>query len=210
MDPNKRIGRDLDVDQDKRRNTIVREARRCFMGQGYAGARIEPIARAACVSTATLYAYFPSKEHLFDAVIADAAEDFSRQMQGVSMVDGTARELLTGFILAYARFLGDPFVRSVLRLVMAERPRFRALAAEFFDRGRSVFGCPLILALTTLAERGEVRFEKPSWAAGQLMGMVEHPVLFMPLMIGDEVQPERSAEQIASEAVDTFLARYGV
>jgi hypothetical protein len=41
------------------------------------------------------------------------------------------------------------------------------------------------------------------------MGMVEHPVFFMPLVTGDEVQSERTPEQIASEAVETFLARYG-
>lgn len=200
---------DLSPGQDARRDGIVREARRFFMAQGYAATRIEPIARAAAVSTATLYAYFPSKEHLFGAVIEDAAEDFSRQMEGVRMADGPARALLTGFALAYARFMGDPFVRSVFRLVMAERPRFREVALRFFDKGRSDFGRPLIVALTTLAERGEIRFDKASWAAGQLMGMIEHPVFFMPLVTGDEVQATRDLEQIAADAVETFLARYG-
>ncbi len=204
------IAPDLKPGEDKRRDTIVLEARRYFMSQGYASTRIEPIARAASVSTATLYAYFPSKEHLFGAVVENAAEDFARQMEGVRMMDGPAREMLEGFALAYARFMGDPFVRSVFRLVMAERPRFREVALSFFDKGRSDFGRPLILALTTLAERGEIRFDKASWAAGQLMGMVEHPVFFMPMVTGDEVHAERSPEQIASDAVATFLARYGV
>lgn len=195
--------------QDGRRDGIVREARRCFMANGYAATRIEPIARSAAVSTATLYAYFPSKERLFSAVIADAADDFSRQMESVRLSDGPARELLTGFALAYARFMGDPFVRSVFRLVMAERPRFREVALQFFDRGRSDFGRPLIAALSRLADRGEIRFEKASWAAGQLMGMIEHPVFFMPLVTGDEIQAIRDAEKIAADAVETFLARYG-
>ncbi len=180
------------------------------MSEGYAATRIEPIARVASVSTATLYGFFPSKAHLFEAVIADAAEDFSRQMEMVRTADGPPRELLIGFALAYARFMGDPFVRSVFRLVMAERPRFRDVAQAFFDRGRADFGRPLILALTTLAERGQIRFDKASWAAGQLMGMIEHPVFFMPLVTGDEVQAGRSLEQIAEDAVETFLARYGV
>lgn len=200
---------DLKPGEDNRRDTIVGQARRFFMSQGYAATRIEPIARAASVSTATLYAYFPSKEHLFSAVIEDAAHDFSRQMETVRLTEGSARDVLMGFALAYARFMGDPFVRSVFRLVMAERPRFREVAIGFFDKGRSDFGHPLILALETLAERGELRIVKASWAAGQLMGMVEHPVFFMPLVTGDEVQAERRPEQIASEAVETFLARYG-
>lgn len=197
---------DLD---DPRRLAIVREARRHFMADGYAATRIEPIARAATVSTATLYTYFPSKQHLFTAVISDASGDFSAQMEYVRVADGPAREQLILFATAYAGFMGDPFVRAVFRLVMAERPRFRDVAQHFFDKGRSDFGRPLMAALARLAERGELRIEKPSWAAGQLMGMIEHPVFFMPLVTGDEVKATRSNEHIAADAVQTFLARYG-
>lgn len=179
------------------------------MAEGFAATRIEPIARAAAVSTATLYTYYPSKQHLFTAVISDASADFSAQMEHVRVADGSAQEQLLLFATAYASFMGDPFVRSVFRLVMAERPRFRDVAQYFFDRGRSDFGRPLMAALQTLAERGELRIEKPSWAAGQLMGMIEHPVFFMPLVTGDEVRAARSHDQIASDAVETFMARYG-
>ena len=195
---------------DPRRNLIIRHARRWFMTVGYAATRIEPIAREACVSTATLYAYFPSKADLFDAVIADASADFSRQMECVRAASGSARERLTQFMTAYAQFMGDPFVRSVFRLVMAERPRFRDVAMGFFEKGRNDFGFPLMEALTAMAANGDLRFDKASWAAGQLMGMIEHPVFFVPLVTGDEVRAARSPESIAEDAVETFLARYGV
>lgn len=194
---------------DPRRDNIVREARRHFMSEGYAATRIEPIARAASVSTATLYGYFPSKADLFSAVIANASDDFAEQMKHVRCDEGDARTRLTRFALAYAVFMGDPFVRSVFRLVMAERPRFRDVAMGFFDKGRQDFGLPLIEALTALAESGDLRFEKGSWAAGQLMGMIENPVFFLPLITGDEVQAARKPEAIAADAVETFLARYG-
>jgi AcrR family transcriptional regulator len=45
--------------------------------EGYAGARIEPIARDAGVSTATLYALFDGKSELFAAVIDDSAIEFA-------------------------------------------------------------------------------------------------------------------------------------
>lgn len=197
------------ITDDPRRLNIVREARRHFMSEGYAATRIEPIARAATVSTATLYGYFPSKAHLFTAVIADASDDFAAQMRHVRLQEGDARTQLTGFATAYAGFMGDPFIRSVFRLVMAERPRFRDVAMSFFEKGRNEFGGPLMAALTTLADRGELKFEKASWAAGQLMGMIEHPVFFMPLVTGDEVQATRPIASIVDEAVETFLARYG-
>ena len=178
------------------------------MSEGYASTRIEPIARAASVSTATLYGYFPSKADLFAAVIADASDDFSEQMKTVRCGSGDARARLTRFAVAYALFMGDPFVRSVFRLVMAERPRFRDVAMGFFERGRHDFGLPLMEVLTALNASGDLRIDKASWAAGQLMGMIEHPVFFVPLVTGDEVQASRSLESIASDAVETFLARY--
>ena len=194
---------------DPRRAAILRQARRYFMTQGFAATRIEPIAREAAVSTATLYTYFASKDLLFAAVIDSASDDFARQMALVHTADGPARELLTQFAVAYADFMGDAFVRSVFRLVMAERPRFRAVAMGFFERGRRDFGGPLISRLAILAERGELAVDKPSWAAGQLMGMIEHPVFFVPLVTGDDVHAARPHAQIAADAVETFMARYG-
>ena len=194
--------------RDPRPDNIIREARRHFMSEGYAATRMEPIARGAAVSTATLYGYFPSKADLFAAVIANASEDFSEQMKSVRCDEGDARTRLTRFAVAYAGFMGDPFVRSVFRLVMAERPRFRDVAMGFFERGRRDFGLPLMDALTALAAAGDLRIDKASWAAGQLMGMIEHPVFFMPLVTGDEVQAARSPQSIADDAVETFLSRY--
>jgi len=178
------------------------------MTQGYAATRMESVSRHASVSTATLYAFFPGKAELFTAVIDDAAEDFGRQMANVRAAAGTPREQLLIFASSYAGFMGDPFVRSVFRLVMAERPRFHAVAMRFFEKGRTHFGKVLMDAMTRLTESGHLKIDKPSWAAGQLMGMVEHPVFFVPLVTGDEVQVRRSIGQIAEDAVETFLARY--
>lgn len=180
------------------------------MSVGYAATRIEPIAREANVSTATLYTYFAGKADLFDAVIDDAATDFIAHMQGVKSVSGSAREQLVLFAETYGTFMGDPFVRSVFRLVMAERPRFKGVAMRFYDVGRQNFGAVLIDALQALCRSGQLKIEHPSWAASQLLGMVEHPVFFVSLVTGDEVKTRRSVPEIAADAVETFLARYGV
>lgn len=195
---------------DPRRQTIVRHARRHFIQEGFAATKIEPIAREAGVSTATLYALFSGKAELFDAVIEDAAEDFARQMAVIRTVEGSARTQLACFAETYAAFMSDPFVRSVFRLVMAERPRFQAVALHFFERGREEIGATLIAMLDRLVRSGELKpMDKPSWAAGHLMGMIEHPVFFVPLVTGDEVRVQRSNAQVVADAVETFLARYG-
>jgi len=195
---------------DPKREIILRHARRAFTTEGYTGARIEPIARDAGVSTATIYALFDGKEELFAAVIEDAAVEFTRLMGDVRTTSGPARERLMCFATTYAAFMADPFIRAVFRLVMAERRRFQEVALKFFDRGKADFGKVLIDALNEMVATGELRVQRASWAAGQLMGMIEHPVFFMPLVTGDEVMPVRAVNQIASDAVETFLARYGV
>lgn len=195
---------------DPKRQAILRYARKAFVSEGYAATKIEPIAREAGVSTATLYALFDGKAELFSAVIDDAAEDFGRQMALVRAVDGDARRQLTSFALAYADFMGDPFVRAVFRLVMAERPRFQAVALRFFEKGRAEFGATLIGILMALSKAGALApIERPSWAAGNLMGMVEHPVFFVPLVTGDEIRVRRTNAEVVEDAVETFLARYG-
>lgn len=196
---------------DPKRQLIVRHARRRFVSEGYAATRMEPIAREAGVSTATVYALFGGKAELFAAVIDDAAQEFANQMSRVRAVEGDARAMLTSFAEAYAGFMGDPFVCAVFRLVMAERPRFEAVALRFFEKGRAEFGATLIGLLVRLSETGALKpIDHPSWAAGQLMGMIEHPVFFVPLVTGDEVRVRRSNSEVAADAVETFLGRFGV
>lgn len=195
---------------DSKRQLIIRHARARFVSEGYAATRMEPIAREAGVSTATLYTLFTGKAALFTAVIDDAADEFARQMASVRAIEGDARSTLTSFAEAYAAFMGDPFVRSIFRLVMAERPRFQAVALRFFEKGRDEFGATLIGIIVRLSKAGELGpIEHPSWAAGHLMGMVEHPVFFVPLVTGDEVRVRRTNAEVVAEAVETFLARYG-
>jgi AcrR family transcriptional regulator len=201
---------DVALSFDPKRQAILRHARRAFVSEGYAATKVEPIAREAGVSTATLYALFDGKAQLFAAVIDDAAEDFVRQMAWVRTVDGDARQQLIQFAHAYADFMAEPFVRAVFRLVMAERPRFQAVALGFFEKGRAAFGATLIDILVAQSRAGALRpIDHPSWAAGHLMGMVEHPVFFVPLVTGDEIKVRRSNAEIVEDAVDTFLARYG-
>jgi len=195
---------------DPKRQAILEAARKAFVSDGYAATRIEPIARQVGVSTATLYALFDGKAALFTAVIDEASVEFARQMDGVRTIEGDARQQLIGFAEAYAGFMNDPFVRAVFRLVMAERPRFEAVAMRFFERGRSDFGAALISTLVALSESGALKpIEKPSWAAGNLMGMIEHPVFFVPLVTGDEIRARRPLSVVVEDAVETFLARYG-
>jgi AcrR family transcriptional regulator len=210
MDPKNDLGEGPSVTLDPKQRAILQLARKAFVSEGYAATKIEPIAREAGVSTATLYALFDSKDQLFAAVINDAAEDFALEMARLGAIEGDARQQLTSFAEAYAAFMSDPFVRAIFRLVMAERPRFQAVTMRFFERGRQTFGATLIAILIAQSKVGGLRpIDRPSRAAGHLMGMIEHPVFFVPLVTGDEIKVRRTNAEIVEDAVETFLARYG-
>jgi AcrR family transcriptional regulator len=196
--------------EDPRRTALVRQARLHFITEGYVGTRMEPIAREAGVSTATLYAMFENKAALFAAVIEEAAGDFAAKMSSVQACTGTPKERLQGLLAGYADFLSDAFVQAIFRLVITERSRFEAAAIDFFEKAKMDFGGPLITALKEMEASGELKLDKASWAAGQLMGMVEHPVFFVPMITGGEIRAERAPTEIAADAVQTFLSRYQV
>ena len=193
-----------------KRRVILSVARRRFMADGYSAAAMERIAREAGISTATLYSHFPGKAELFHHVIMDASEEFAGLIRTVRMEAGTPRERLRGFMRAYARFMADPFVRAVFRLVAAERTRFRETAHAFFETGKRDLGAVLMASLQEMTEAGQLSVHKPAWAAGQLLGMVEHPLFLAPIITGDDITSTRSLDTIADEAVETFLARFEV
>lgn len=192
-----------------KRERVLESARRHFMQSGFADTGIEQVARDAKVSTATLYDLYPGKTQLFHAVIEDAGETFTRRIAEVTAKDEDLLARLRTFASAYARFMSDPFVRAVFRLVAAERRRFTSVAQGFYTRGRDSFGGTLIEILAGLQKEGRIDAPKMATAAGQLMGMIEHPTFLIPIVTGGEVECTRSPEQIASDAIETFLARYG-
>ena len=193
---------------EHKRGEIVSAARTQFLREGYRDAGMEVVARAASVSTATLYAYFPSKADLFRVVILETARDIAAPVRESIRVKGDARTRLLAFAKAYATFLTRPVTRAMFRLVMAEHRRFDDVADYFLQSARDELGGAAISVIDDLVKTGEIAVEKPSWAAGQLMGMIDHVTLVLGLTAGDETETRRPLADICDEAVETFLARY--
>ena len=195
---------------EQKRREILSAARALFMTEGYADTGMEVVARQAAVSTATLYAHFQSKADLFRATIAEVITEIAEGITRAPQPSASAQVRLLSFAKTYAAFCANPMTRAVLRMVAAERRKFSESAETVQNRTRSEIGGALIQMITELAQRGELKVERPSWAASQLLGLIEHPTLMYGLVRGDDVALERSTDDIAEDAVTTFLARYGV
>ncbi len=83
--------------------------------------------------------------------------------------------------------------------------------ADHVLRGaRQDLGGAAIQLIEELIATGELAADHTARAAGQLLGMLDHPTLVLGLTAGDEAQPVRPLADICDDAVETFLARYGV
>lgn len=195
---------------ERKRKHILTSARVIFSREGFSHAGMEQVARDAGVSTATLYAHFPGKADLFKVVVKDALAEIADSVRLSGQAEGDARTRLTAFGRAYAEFYCTVPARATFRMVVSERRRFPELADHVRAHARLELVGTLVEILRSLETEGAIRVENPAWAAGQLQGMIEHATLLLGLLSGDEAMPVRPLENIVHEAVETFLARYGV
>lgn len=181
-----------------------------FLADGYAGARVESIAKAAQISTATVYSYFPHKADLFEAVIGESVEAVSAQLDQLSEPPGAPFDRLTSLTSSFVSLWGRAETQSLLRLVAAEATRFPQLAIRFRRQVQGKMAASLAVTLASLVGTGALVVGDPALAAQQLLGMVEHGVLFNTLLGAEVSTSGASVALICAEAVETFLARYGV
>ncbi len=95
-------------------------------------------------------------------------------------------------------------MRRVIRLVIAESPRFPELGTLLFEHGKAQVYAAFGAALQREAA-AECLAPEQDWsiAAGQITGMIGQPVLMAWLMSGRE--PLRDINAIADAAVARFL-----
>jgi AcrR family transcriptional regulator len=113
---------------------ILDAAQRVFLTRGYQSATVDEIAQAAPASKPTIYAHFPGKEALFEAVVA-------RVLDGLTDFDGFAPKgrsvpdkLASLGIEVVERFIEETI--GVTRATIAEADRFPALSRHVHEAGR--------------------------------------------------------------------------
>lgn len=103
-----------------------------FTARGFEAARMEDIAKAAGLSKAAIYLYFPSKTALLEALIEAKIEPLARQVQNLALA-GQADPLMTLRMLATAAAhrVSDARVFAVPRLVIGLSGRFPEIAEYY-------------------------------------------------------------------------------
>ena len=103
-----------------------------FTARGLEAARMEDIARAAGISKAAIYLYFPSKLAVLEALIEAKVGTLARQMQTLANAghaDPVTAMRMLGAMAAHR--LSDPAILAVPRLIIGVSGRFPAIAEYY-------------------------------------------------------------------------------
>lgn len=188
---------------------VLEGAREVFLRDGFEGASVDDIARASGVSKATLYSYFPDKREMFMEMACAQCEKQAESM--LQEIDQCVRadQVLTQAARGLLRLLLSDFSVKVFRICVAEADRFPELGRHFYETGPAMGQRLLADFLRLATERGELVVEDFAMAAAQFQELCKADV-FMRVVFGVEVEfSEADMDRVATEAVTTFMARYG-
>jgi AcrR family transcriptional regulator len=137
----------------------VAAAREEFARRGFAGARVDQIARRAGVNKQLLFYYYHSKRGLFQAVLAESAGELETALSGLALPSGGPLERLRLTLQAQFEFL-------------SRQPQLVALLGQG-SRSSAAFTPAIKRLVVLLAEgqgRGQVRDDlDPHLAAAQAL-----------------------------------------
>jgi AcrR family transcriptional regulator len=183
-----------------RQANLIAAATTLFAARGFRGTTTKEIAKAAGVSEALLFKYFPTKRALYAAILAEKANLNAL----VGAIDEVARkrddERLFSLIASYRIRPGaDP---TMLRLLLFSGLEGHELAEMFFRKQHRVINDYLAGYIQTRIQEGAFRPVDPLLAARAFIGMVVHHRLLHEIY---RIPMHRSHEDTVATYVELFL-----
>ena len=198
------------IRKGRKLDQVLEGARTIFMRDGFEGASVDDIARAADVSKATLYSYFADKRLLFVEV---AKRECQRQAdEALELVGLTAHPdcVLPEAARRIIDFFLSEFGRSVFRICVAEAVRFPELGQQFYESGPALVRDRIATYLDGAVARGELVIDDTLLAADQFAELCKAGI-FPSVIFGVKLTfTPADRDRVGTSAVEMFLARYGV
>ena len=198
------------VKTGRKYDQVLEGARSVFMADGFEGASVDDIARAAGVSKATLYSYFSDKRLLFREVVRTECE--RQACEADELVETTCSPEKVLFETAHRimAIILSEFSVQMFRICVAESERFPELGQEFYESGPLVLKAHLEEYLEGARDRGELKIEDISLAADQFAELCKAGWMLRAIFMHERDFSDDEKNRFAQGAVDTFMARYGV
>jgi AcrR family transcriptional regulator len=141
----------------ERRAAIIEAALDEFISRGFTATRLDDVARRAGVAKGTIYLHFKDKESMFEELIRTALVPLIGRLHAPPPIGGSVRDAIEGFAQNFIREVASTRRGDIVRLIVAEGPRFPAVA-DFYYREVVSRGLAGMRALIELGiSRGEIR-----------------------------------------------------
>ena len=143
---------------------IVEAALEEFVARGFTATRLDDVAKRAGVAKGTIYLHFKDKESMFEELIRTAIVPLIGRLHAPPPTGGSVRDAIEGFARTFIQEVATTRRGDIVRLIVAEGPRFPAIA-DFYYREVISRGLAGMRALIELGvARGEIRAAR-SWRA---------------------------------------------
>lgn len=194
------------------RDRILEAAGQEFVAHGFAGARMQRIAKAGGANKAMIYYYFGSKENLYRLVIGDVFSRIFRNIEGIisdkAPLEEKIRNLAELYVKIYSENTG--FLRLIMSEIAVGGEVLSGVLEELESRIRDFdFPGALNETLSQGQRRGEVRKVDHRHTLMSLVGMSAAFILFRPVarvvLSLDEREAERFAKERAGHIADLLL-----
>ena len=192
-----------------RHEEILQAALDVFAEKGFHGATMLDVASRARASKTTLYAHYPSKEALFEALMAWATR------QGTAALDAIAADETQDPLTALHRFAAQllalmlqPEKLALFRIAVSEGDRLSAVGRTYsaFTRDHGIERVRTIV--TRLSKLGTLEIDDRAEFGHSFIGLLQGE-LFMRALLGTMPAPSREEiDRHARRAVTRLMRAY--
>jgi AcrR family transcriptional regulator len=142
----------------ERRGAIIEAAMDEFIARGFAATRLDDVAKRAGVAKGTIYLHFKDKESMFEELIRTAIVPLVVRLGSTPPPpSASVRDMVEGFAGTFIQEVATTRRGDIVRLIVAEGPRFPAVA-DFYYREVVSRGLAGMRALIELGiARGEIK-----------------------------------------------------
>lgn len=189
----------------KSREKILQAALGLFVERGFDVVSLKDIAKAAQVSTATLFHHYPQKEDLLIGASTLLAE---MRDETPTKTNQKPQDALRALGLSYAKRLDNPMLVGLVRMGVTLKEKVPGLGQTVNDAWRK----PFIAKLEVVLDEGTAQ---KTWiipdravAIRQFFGLITDALLWPRLFAMNNANPAGYRDTVVDEALKTFNARY--
>ena len=194
---------------EERLTELLDVAAEIFISEGFSAASTNEIARRANSSKTTFYSRFPTKEHLFLAVIERRIDGIFQQVAGSLPEERPIEETLQKFGSALIRLALSKEQIALIRVVSMEAARFPELGKRYYELGPKRAEERLAAYLRKQVERGRLLNEDTRQMAQHFVSLASGgPVRWFVLGFDPISMSKNAIQKHLDSAVLMFMRAY--